>query len=727
MPFLTGADEALGINTPVDDVQALKDEKTDESNQIEQEYEGIIGVILSRWQRAKTQRRNDESRWIRAYRNFRGLYSPEVQFRENEKSRVFVKITKTKVLAAYGQLLEVLLSSGKFPISIAPTDVPTGIAEYAHIDPTKPPGEQDDSQNQEEPPKDVYGFPGDGNDPEAGATYTTLLGGLEGKLGKAGFEEGPAHDGAHQIQISPSEVAAKSMEKLIHDQLDESDASTCLRHCLYEMALLGHGVIKGPFSFERVSHKWVPDENGKLTYTPEEKLVPRIEPISVWYFYPDPDAIVLKDAEWVIERHALSRTQMRALLRRPYFRANAIRDVLDKGANYTKEWFEDYIKDAINQNNAKDRFEVLEYWGTLDAHVAQMAGLDIKDDLDDLDEVQINAWVCNNRIIRLVLNPFTPATLPYHACPYEIAPYQFFGIGIPENMDDCQTIMNGHARMAIDNLAFAGHMVFDVDEQALVPGQEMKIYPGKIFRRMSGSPGQAIFGLKFPSTTQDNLMMFDKFRQLSDEATGIPSYSHGQSGIQSTGRTASGMSMLMGAAALNIKTVVKNIDDYLLRPLGESLFHWNMQFNSDTPEIRGDLEIKARGTSALMQKEVRSQRLMTFMQLTANPAFAPFVKAHGLLKEIADSLDIEPEKVINDPEEAAIYARILGAAQGPNAAPDASGTGTPQLQQGTSQGGPASGAPVGGTQPGGGSAGAVSPTAPGEQSFSRSGVNQISP
>lgn len=703
----------------VDSIQALKDERTTDSTVVEQEYEGLINVIHEKWIRAKTQRRNDESRWIRAYRNFRGLYSPEVQFRENEKSRVFVKITKTKVLAAYGQLLEVLFAGTKFPVGINATEKPVGVAEYAHIDPSQPPGQDG---NSDQGPQDIYGSDGDGNDPAPGATYSSLLGGQQQKLGKAGFQEGPAPDGAHMIQISPSDMAAKEMEKLIHDQLDESDASTCLRHCLYEMALLGHGVIKGPFSFERTSHRWVPDDDGKLNYSPEVKLVPHIEPVSVWNFYPDPDCIVMGEAEWVIERHSLSRTQMRALTRRPFFRANAIRDTLEKGANYNKEWFEDYLRDAINQNNAKDRYEVLEYWGTMDANMARLGGLDIADELDELDEVQINAWVCNNRILRLVLNPFTPAVIPYHACPYEIAPYQFFGIGVPENMDDCQTVMNGHARMAIDNLAFAGHMVFDVDEQALVPGQEMKIFPGKIFRRMSGNPGQAIFGLKFPSTASDNLAMFDKFRQLSDEATGIPSFSHGSTGAQSTTRTASGMSMLMGAAALNIKTVVKNIDDYLLRPIGEAFFHWNMQFNDETPEIRGDLEIKARGTSALMQKEVRSQRLMTFMQLTSNPAFAPFVKAHGLLKEIADSLDIEPEKVINDPEEAAIYARILGAAQGNPGNAQNAGTGTPQIQNGSPSGGPPD--PTGA---GGGNIGTGSVPQPGEPAFAASGVNSAPP
>ena len=70
----------------------------------------------------------------------------------------------------------------------------------------------------------------------------------------------------------------------------------------------------------------------------------------------------------------------------------------------------------------------------------------------------------------MVENPFTPVRIPYLVCPYELNPYQFFGIGIPENMEDSQMVMNGHARMAIDNLALAGNLVFDVDETMLVPG-----------------------------------------------------------------------------------------------------------------------------------------------------------------------------------------------------------------------------------------------------------------
>ena len=109
-------------------------------------------------------------------------------------------------------------------------------------------------------------------------------------------------------------------------------------------------------------------------------------------------------------------------------------------------------------------------------------------------------------------------------------------------MEDSQLLMNGHMRMAIDNLALAGNMVFDIDETQLVPGQSMEIYPGKIFRRQSGQTGTAVNGVKFPSTAGENLQMFDTARRLADEQTGIPSVSHGQTGVTGTGRTAAGLS-----------------------------------------------------------------------------------------------------------------------------------------------------------------------------------------
>jgi hypothetical protein len=278
--------------------------------------------------------------------------------------------------------------------------------------------------------------------------------------------------------------------------------------------------------------------------------------------------------------------------------------------------------------------------------------------------------------------------------------------------------MNGHARMAIDNLALSGSLVFDVDETSLVGGQSMEIYPGKVFRRQAGMPGTAINGLKFPNTSQENMMMFDKFRQLADEQTGIPSYSHGQTGVQSMTRTASGMSMLLGAASLNIKTVIKNLDDFLLKPLGEAYFQWNMQFLEGKLGIEGDLEVKATGTNSLMQKEVRSQRLTTFLQTVQNPAVAPFVKINKLISELAYSLELDPDELMNDPDEAALMAQIIGMqnagqATGAEAGPGGQQPGAMGGPEGTPQQPPN----LGDTGTGGGNIGTGNVPQSGEDAF----------
>ena len=77
-------------------------------------YQSLVSYVESRYSRAQDRRYSDEERWLRAYRNYRGLYGPDVRFTEAEKSRVFIKVTKTKVLASYGQLIEVLLSQSRF-------------------------------------------------------------------------------------------------------------------------------------------------------------------------------------------------------------------------------------------------------------------------------------------------------------------------------------------------------------------------------------------------------------------------------------------------------------------------------------------------------------------------------------------------------------------------------------------------------------------------------------
>jgi hypothetical protein len=83
--------------------------------------------------------------------------------------------------------------------------------------------------------------------------------------------------------------------------------------------------------------------------------------------------------------------------------------------------------------------------------MAEEAGLELTKELKKLDQIQVNAWICGGNILRLVLNPFKPTRIPFYAVPYELNPYSFFGIGVAENMEDTQHLMNGFMRMAVDN------------------------------------------------------------------------------------------------------------------------------------------------------------------------------------------------------------------------------------------------------------------------------------
>jgi len=717
------ADENNFMET--DASSSLEDIK-DTENSDDPKSGSIVQLVEHHFKKAEDARFVDEQRWMNAYRNYRGLYSADVKFTEAERSRVFVKVTKTKTLAAYGQIVDVLFGNNNFPLTVNPTRLPDGVAETVSFETdamgqkiseeSKAAFSKEETSNAEPliTPNTVL-QPGDTLD-----TLRARLGPIKKKLDTVAdlLIEGPASTPT-SVTYHPAMIAAKKMEKKIHDQLEESNANKQLRLAAFELALFGTGIMKGPLAINKEYPNWT--EEGD--YDPLVKTVPSTNYVSVWNFYPDPDAANMDEAEYCLERHKMSRSQMRALKKRPFFRSNAIDNAIELGESYEKKWWEQEMEDDAQQSSA-ERYNVQEFWGYVDTDVLKDHDVDVPKELKDSDEVSVNIWVCNGQVLRLVMNPFKPAVIPYYAVPYEINPYSFFGVGIAENMDDTQTLMNGFMRMAVDNAVLSGNLLIEVDETNLVPGQDMSVYPGKVFRRQGGAPGQGIFGTKFPNVANENMQLFDKARVLADESTGFPSFAHGQTGVSGVGRTASGISMLMSAANGSIRTVVKNVDDYLLAPLGKAFFSFNMQFDFDS-EIRGDLEVKASGTESLMANEVRSQRLMQFLGVVQNPVLAPFAKMDYIIREIAKSMDLDPDKITNSIGDAAIQAEIFKKFKEQNpeaAAPPAPPQGAPPVAP---AGGPPAAPPAGvqvqDTQgSGGGTIGTGTAPTPGEQGFSGS-------
>ena len=290
------------LNFDTDEVVAAED--SDDS--IFASKSSLLTFVGERFKRSEDARRSDEDRWLRAYRNYRGLYGSDVQFTDSEKSRVFVKVTKTKTLAAYGQIVDVLFGNNKFPLSVNPSVLPDGVAESVHINIDPNAAQAGDAlkavtRNQPSRPYLIDGT----TELKPGETMNDLrkrLGPLAEKM-DAVSEKIVEGDGTTQTTVTfhPAMVAAKKMEKKIHDQLQESGASVHLRSMAFEMALLGTGVMKGPFATDKEYPNW--NEDGE--YEPLIKTVPECNHVSVWNFYPDPEASCMEDAEYVVERHKM--------------------------------------------------------------------------------------------------------------------------------------------------------------------------------------------------------------------------------------------------------------------------------------------------------------------------------------------------------------------------------------------------------------------------------------
>ena len=649
----------------------------------------FIGFVASEYQTAQDDRRPSETKWLKALRDVRGEYSPQtislirkMQETNPYASEAFIKVAKTKSDSATAQLREVLLASTTFPIGIEPSIVPEGTEDIIHLV---------DEGSPEAELGDVIGFAGDGNELPKGATQNSLLGSLKDLVTNAGKKvaKGPATD-PNQVELHPAKRSALALEKQIHDQLTADDALSSLDDMLWELVRLGTGVLKGPLTKERIVHSYSEDANGEIQYTPITKISPTMSAPSVWNSYPIGTGSKKEDLKANIERHLLTKSQLRKWKLDGGFNESAIDRLLEQEPSYELLYWEDELRDA-DPIEPMNKYEVLEYWGWLDSELARRLGIPFSEN----KHIQIRGFVCQNEVLKVVSNPLIPQSIPYDYIPYSKQNYQVHGIGLPEDMSDATDLMNAHWRAAIDNLNLSGNVMLEIDTRYMKKGQQLNATPGKIYKKDSGPPGQqAVRSLTLNSTAHEHFAAFDKARQLADEATGMVSFGQGSTSLPSSVRTSSQTSMLLQGSALTIKSVIKNIDKYGLNPLGTRYFHWNMQFNKDLPEIYGDYEVVAKGTASLLQKEVRSQRLITFSQIAgSNPIMAPMVDFEYILQELATTMDLDPDKVTNDPDKAKLIASLMQAS-GAGSAPQGAGP-LPSADAGAQMAGEAGGGTIG--------------------------------
>ena len=474
------------------------------------------------------------------------------------------------------------------------------------------------------------------------------------------------------------------MTEMIDDQLVENKAEMKLKESILESCIFGSGAVKaGTVRIDRTqSYSMVMDPaTGQQGYALAqiEKPMPEVEAVSIFDLYPDPYCTTLDDCEGIFRRHVLTRKQFRDLADLPGFDEEEIKYLLKtnrKGNHVEEEHERDRRRIAgIHDHAESHRFQLLEYWGTVDGYDLEDHNIELPEDADLSDAYSCCVWICGTSVLKVMLNPIAGYKIPYHIFPYERSPHQFWGTGVPRMMRDSQTTMNAATRIWLDNLALSSGPMMEVNTDLLAAGEDpTDIHPWRVWLREGGDGSMPAVRWYQPVANANGLnQIVELFRRFADETTSLPSYTHGEQS-RSLNKTATGMSMLMGAANVALKSTIKNIDDFLLEPMIEALFHYNMEFGTNE-KAKGDLKIVSRASTALVQKEVQSQRLLQFLSLVSTPMDLQVVDRTQLLRDIAHSMDIDPDEIIKSEERIQAEQQALQ-----NQALAAAGAGGPMAQ-----------------------------------------------
>jgi hypothetical protein len=136
--------------------------------------------------------------------------------------------------------------------------------------------------------------------------------------------------------------------------------------------------------------------------------------------------------------------------------------------------------------------------------------------------------------------------------------------------------------------------------------------------------------------------------KLSDQETAVPAMVQGEKG--SAPETVGGMQMLMNNTNTVLRRLVKQFDDCITRPHVRRYYDFNMMY-SDKDDIKGDFNVVARGSTALMIRDIQHQALNGLMQVATNPVFAPMINPKVLFEKALRAQHLDPAEIMRTDQE----------------------------------------------------------------------------
>lgn len=633
---------------------------------------GLAGHVKKFWQSALRAKLEVERHMLEALYARRGEYTPEkkAKIEEQKQPLIYMMVAASKMRQIDALLRDILIGTGtEKPWTIHPTPNPELPQELVQ--------------------QLVMGLQAE--------IQQAMAMGLTPSMDQVRERLRSAKDELDAKVREDAKIRSERMENKMEDQLVEGGMLQALDQFITDLSTFKTAFVKGPVVRKKQQMNWGP--NGELTVSDE--LVMEWERVDPFMIYPAPWARTIDEGP-LIEKHKLTREDLNALIGVDGYSEAAIRKVLDEyGTSGLHEWLaidsqkalaegKTQIAAAVNNN---DLIDALQYWGSASGKMLLEWGMTKEQVPDPNKEYQIEAWVIGPYVIKAVLNADPLARRPYYAYSFQPIPGSVWGNSPYDLMHDCQDMCNAAARAMAANLGIASGPQVAIISDRLPPGEDVTdMYPWKIWQFTTDPMGSTAEPIKFfqpESNVQQLMAVYEKFSMLADEYTGIPRYMSGfMDGSGGAGRTASGMSMMIGNASKIIKQVLGGIDVHVFTKLLERLYYYNMRYGEDQ-DLKGDVKIVARGAMSLQTREAAQHARATFLQTTANPFDMQIVGLEGraeVLREAVKSLDMSnPDKVV--PPVAVLKQRAAAAAmqqammmQQAQAAPQPGGPARPQAK-----------------------------------------------
>jgi hypothetical protein len=446
---------------------------------------------------------------------------------------------------------------------------------------------------------------------------------------------------------------AKAMQTEIDDQLVECDYNSELRKVIHDAAVLGTGVIKGPIVTNRTRKAWQPmtDSMGQTVHQVEivQEISPasfRVDPRNVW---PDPGCGEnIHNGKGIYEREQITAKQIRDLAKQPGFLKSQLRKVLEEGPKQSATLRE--LTDEDQRDMARLTYEMWTYWGDVEHDDLESAGVSVGEK-DELRTISACVVMINNTVVKAFLNPLEGGDLPYDFYVWEKVAGTMWGYGIPYLMRSQQKVLNAAWRQMMDNAGVSSGPQIVIKPGAIQPAdKQWQLSARKIWYATDDIDDvrKAFSTFEFNSHQNELAGIIKMATELADAETGVPTIMQGEKGAAPD--TVGGMQMLMNSANVVLRRLVKQFDDMITKPHIRRYYDYNMMYNEDE-EIKGDFTIDARGSSALVVRDIQNQSFLNLLAAGANPIYGMYLDTQKLFEKALQAQHIDPAEVFKPEEE----------------------------------------------------------------------------